>query len=479
MTRRIAKERLEASNIATVSPPATDLQVKQLLSVRVPASQMNKKVLVIGAGISGLTAAYVLKKNGLSVRVMESSPYVGGRMSSFNLEGHIVDRAAQFFPRDFYRTLVPLISELGLESATTEISTIAGVVRDNTVRTIEATNLFSVLSGGLMKWWELTPKSLLGLPDLLRARQLSMSDVSQWPALDRVTADSWARRYLGDIGTKCLAEPLVSGLSFQKLENASQSLLLWILLFFLKANQLRTFRAGMGALPEVLATQLDVELNSAVLSVVEKNDKVEVRSTSGIQLVDYVVLATPAPVSRQILNEQERTKFEQMVLNCTYRKVLNIAVVTNRNWRAQAPYKKMTFLVIPRSERGMISSLTQDFRMSETPSGEMFQIFCSPEDKNAEMMNWSGKRILKRITAQMESFYPGFQSSLKAMHVTRIQNGVPDHIVGKSSMVKNYYDEASTLKRRVVLAGDYLGFYGTDGAAFTGLKAADFLLRAR
>ncbi|HFD33345.1 MAG TPA: FAD-dependent oxidoreductase, partial [Gammaproteobacteria bacterium] len=42
----------------------------------------NNQIIVIGAGIAGLVAAYELQKAGLSVIVIESSNKSGGRMIS-------------------------------------------------------------------------------------------------------------------------------------------------------------------------------------------------------------------------------------------------------------------------------------------------------------------------------------------------------------------------------------------------------------
>ncbi|MBC1225455.1 FAD-dependent oxidoreductase, partial [Nostoc sp. UCD120] len=51
-----------------------------------PSHEQAKKVAVIGAGLAGLSAAYILKKAGLNVQVFEASERIGGRVSSSNIK---------------------------------------------------------------------------------------------------------------------------------------------------------------------------------------------------------------------------------------------------------------------------------------------------------------------------------------------------------------------------------------------------------
>jgi len=66
-----------------------------------------KKIVVIGAGISGLTTAYLLFKEGYDVVVLEQKDKVGGSIETVGANGFLFDRG----PNSGLET-TPLIQEL-------------------------------------------------------------------------------------------------------------------------------------------------------------------------------------------------------------------------------------------------------------------------------------------------------------------------------------------------------------------------------
>jgi len=57
---------------------------------------VKKKVLILGAGIAGLSAAYFLKNKGFEMTILEASTRVGGRINSINFEGYTADIGASW-----------------------------------------------------------------------------------------------------------------------------------------------------------------------------------------------------------------------------------------------------------------------------------------------------------------------------------------------------------------------------------------------
>lgn len=74
---------------------------------------MKEEVIIIGGGIAGLTAAYMLKKQGLNPLVIEAGNRLGGRIYSKTNGNHLFELGATWIFQD--EILKQLIEALGLE----------------------------------------------------------------------------------------------------------------------------------------------------------------------------------------------------------------------------------------------------------------------------------------------------------------------------------------------------------------------------
>ena len=71
------------------------------------------RVAVVGAGLAGLTAGLALAKRGWRVDLYERSRLLGGKATSFEVEGHEVD-CGQHVVLACCTATLDLIEELGL-----------------------------------------------------------------------------------------------------------------------------------------------------------------------------------------------------------------------------------------------------------------------------------------------------------------------------------------------------------------------------
>src|SRR5687768_15535 len=75
---------------------------------------MSKSIGIIGGGISGLVAAFLLKKKGFNVELFEKSAAVGGNIQTIKRDGFLIEQG----PNSLLKSprLVDLIKELKLET---------------------------------------------------------------------------------------------------------------------------------------------------------------------------------------------------------------------------------------------------------------------------------------------------------------------------------------------------------------------------
>lgn len=72
-----------------------------------------KKIAIIGAGFTGLTAAYRLTQHGYEVTIFEASEYIGGLASGFKIEGADIEKTYHhIFKTD--TDIIKLVDELNL-----------------------------------------------------------------------------------------------------------------------------------------------------------------------------------------------------------------------------------------------------------------------------------------------------------------------------------------------------------------------------
>src|SRR6266545_5003734 len=75
---------------------------------------MAKRVVVVGAGFSGLAAAYELAQRDYRPIVLEAEPQVGGLAATFQVDGARIERFYHhWFTNDYH--IGALVRELGLE----------------------------------------------------------------------------------------------------------------------------------------------------------------------------------------------------------------------------------------------------------------------------------------------------------------------------------------------------------------------------
>jgi protoporphyrinogen/coproporphyrinogen III oxidase len=161
-----------------------------------------KRIVVAGAGISGLSLAFELERQGVSVLVLESEARAGGKIETDRRDGYICERGPASY-LDRYNSITPLASRLGIEARVLPAS-VAGerrlVVAGGRLHDTPLDAL-AFFRSHLLSW----PAKLRMLGDLVLPRGPAARGQDE-----SVTA--FARRRLGARAGERLLQPLVSGL---------------------------------------------------------------------------------------------------------------------------------------------------------------------------------------------------------------------------------------------------------------------------
>jgi oxygen-dependent protoporphyrinogen oxidase len=434
------------------------------------------QVAVVGAGIAGLSAAYLLRKSGFRVVVLEAAAHPGGRMSTVRHEGRLIDRGAQFLT-SAYGVLLPLIDELGLSDELRSISTLAASVRDGKVRRYRNDTPHQLWTSGLLNvtsWWDLGWHSVYGVAPLIEG--LDLSSFADWRRFDDEDAARWYTKHAGKDLLEYALEPGMAALFFQEPEGSSKAFAMWLLANVLSEAKLLTLERGLGSLTQKLADLLDVRLGEKVLKVERVAGKVEVTTADEVFKADYAVLATTASAAASLF-PVPRTAAETALLSTPYSSVVKVALGLNPSYPGSEALKGVYGLAIPRKERKRICALSIESNMNRSPSdrGEMVELFV-PVDVWEHGVDHPEDDLIPSLVAESERYLPGLGDHVEFTHVEHWREALPLSPVGRSSQVHAYRQETNG-GRRILLAGDYVGTPTTEGAAETGTWVARQILR--
>ncbi len=157
----------------------------------------HKTVVVIGAGVTGLVAAYELVKKGFSVTVVETSNSLGGLAGSFLIEGNPVEKYYHFICRGD-DDLIDLTRELGIEEAVHWRPASTGFFIQD--RILGFSGPIDLLKFTPLTW---SQRLRFGLNVLISQHR------TDWQALDEYSAKDWLLKQVGPEAYQAIWDPLL------------------------------------------------------------------------------------------------------------------------------------------------------------------------------------------------------------------------------------------------------------------------------
>ena len=254
------------------------------------------RIIVIGAGVMGLAAAYQALQDGCDVDILEASAEPGGMAAHFDFGGISIERFYHFVCKTDHPTF-QLLADLGIADKMRWVPTSMG--------------FFS--QGKLHPWGD--PVSLLKLPGVSLIGKLrygffvfACTHRDRWPALENRSAREWITRYCGKEIYDRFWHPL---LDFKYYEYANNISAAWIWTRIRRIGKSRRnimqeelgyIDGGSKTLVDALLEAIELRggklhLNAPVQRVVIENGRVTgVHTPASHFFADAVISTVPTPL---------------------------------------------------------------------------------------------------------------------------------------------------------------------------------------
>jgi phytoene dehydrogenase-like protein len=386
-------------------------------------SSRSADVLIVGAGLAGLSAAIHCQSAGVDVKVIESSDRAGGRVASDVIDGFICDRGFQLINAKY-----PALQELD-------------VIKE--LDFIQAPRVIEVCLG--------EKRHAIGDPRQApwTALNKETGTISEKIALlrfitGRVKAGQSIAEALRGTGS-CydrVLRPFLQGVFLTDPENLDAVYAHSIIKSFV-SGQPGMPRKGVGELPKALAKRVeDIVYNTQVESI----DQGSVHTNNGTFTADKILIATDATTATQLLGLNEVPR----MAGC----------ITWYHAASQNP-SGSGHLVVDGQRRGPIINtlVISDISKNYAPTGQ--HLISTTTD-----LNVTESDVRRHLATMWGTSTHGWQFIAKY----EIPAALPIHTVGRA------LSQPMKINDHHFVAGDHRSVPSQQGALFSGRLAAELIL---
>lgn len=434
----------------------------------------DRTVIVVGAGMAGLAAAWRLHSRGIPVTVLEAESYAGGRVSTTVSGDFRIERGAQFLA-GFYTNTLQLIRELGLDRDLIPISDSSLEYRDGRLHSLHSN-------------WRMVISDLFSLSDKLQFLRVAGTVVRNWRSLD-IHALERARqldtRSIEQMGKEDFnstfslygLKTTVSSLFFWHPEQTSQAILFTLMKAAATNLSLYTLSAGLGSLPAAIAGRVAVLLNTRVESITARGGSgyslaVNCNGQRSEMQAHAVVCATPAsrvPSLVRDLKEKQQQFFREVTYAATLSAVIGMP--------ERLPSEHFGLLFPPGELDWLGTATVASVRCTQHVPHKRDMITLFPSSQaSSQLMTHSDTDAARYLLADLRRAAPAYASGTPLFErIFRWPEAVPEFPVGYLGRLDKFR-LGDIQSGDLVFAGDYIGGPIIEGAVTSGLEAADRII---
>ncbi len=431
-------------------------------------------VIIIGAGISGLCAAYHLKKTGKNILLLEASDRVGGVIQSINAEEFLLERGPNSLRGS--HEFLDLVDELNLTSEliTGDPKAPAYVYFDQQLQPVPMSPTALITT----KLLSTHAKFRLLKEPFIKARTDKTEE----------SLASFVRRRLGDEILVRLVAPFVSGvyagdpeqLSVQAafarlaaLEANSGSIFAGAIkaakvarankikpVRSLRPYRLCSFKDGMETLPKAIAKYLGENLltDSHVRQITKTTTSqfeitFEQHNKQQHITTESLIIATPSDAAAQLLSEIA-PDISPLLTEIPYTKLVTVPLAYRTDQLAR-PLNGFGFLA-PRGQglRTLGSIWNSSLFANRTPEGWVLLNNFIGGETDLGAINLSDEELIRIVHEDLQKVL-GISGVPKRLPITRWQRAIPQYRLGHAARIAKI-EAALTNQHGLRLAGNYL-----------------------
>ncbi|KZN47103.1 flavin monoamine oxidase family protein [Pseudoalteromonas luteoviolacea] len=444
------------------------------------AKPIVNQAVVVGAGLSGLTAAYELESIGYDVTILEAKDRIGGRIGTYDMGEQHGEIGGEFIDGPMVHQEIHRYASLfNVELADTgywgEIESGAYYVDGQLVSYTDFENNFAPqIVADYNRFYDELSLLADAVPDpdepalLDKAKEYDLTTVQSW--IDGLQLHPEA---------ELLAEQFVRG----EFDEPSDLSLLHLAQYAKVYEQVSDddvegyrFLKGGRAMAQAFADNLegDIHLNQPVVSISEQNDRVTVETTTGGSYeADVVVVTVPLPVLNKITFTphlpQALTDAANSINYGSHSKVL--LQYNQRFWLDQNLGGDTVVA------GGLPTGWTWETTERQGGTGGILITYTSG-DYSQMQKEWTDQQIVDARLDEIEVMYPGSKQYLVA---TKVQNWVAEEwtqggfIAYGPGQISKYWKLFQQPVGRVYFAGEhtdtlYLGYM--EGAVRSGVRVS-------
>lgn len=438
-------------------------------SIRPPGDA--PRAIVVGAGISGLAAAFRLQERGFAVTVLEAEDTIGGRMSSVVVDGFTMNRAANILPAS-YDTIRGLAEAVGLGGQIERVHGGIGTLRDGRVHRLRSDHLVADAMRTALLPWRSKIRAVRMLVDALRMRRsLSYENLGRAAPFDTETAAAYIDRRLdGELG-EYLVGPILRALYAADAARVSKVDFFFAAVNFVGSGFLR-YPGGIDFLVNALASRVEVRTHARVERVTRNGAGAVVcwqedgqRREEHVDACVIAVVGCAVPSLYPDLDTiQRRILTEELEWGTTFNAHFGLT---------RRPDEQCLIVQVPASEDRGLCVVTFDHNSSPA---------AAPEGKGKLASYWlhswceerlerSDDELIEEMLPSVEKVVPGLRGMVETTRIDRWRPAVVMSRPGTYAAMAEFTRRIDATSP-VQLAGDYLSASSTNGCALSGELAA-------